>query len=90
MSDLIDRDKLYRLISENYPNCGVIKGQFLKDIDCANAVDAVEIVRCRECDHWDRHTEVDVKRGQCHKWEATMNEAGYCHCGKRRESEVTQ
>ena len=61
-------------------------GEFLDDIWDAPTVDAVEVVRCRDCDF----SEPAKCRGVniCHYWspfkDALVPDAGFCHRGERR------
>lgn len=49
----------------------------------ANA-DTVEVVRCKDCQKWHRHTMVDRERGHCHRYNLTKHESGFCDKGERR------
>lgn len=44
----------------------------------------VEVVRCGNCGRWERHTDVDRKRGHCYLYNVTKHESGYCDRGERR------
>lgn len=59
------------------PCCGVC-GLILK----APVVDAVEVVRCKDC----RHMEADNGARFCHVWGSYngMGDDGFCNYGKRR------
>ena len=58
-------------------------------------VDAVEVVRCKDCKHWHEKTGwcyhhshfVDSDGGACHPWESSdwkmLNEDDFCSCGER-------
>ena len=47
-------------------------------------VDAVEVIRCKDCKKWFRHTEVDRERGECRRYQTTKHETGYCDRGERK------
>lgn len=51
-------------------------------------VEAEPVVRCGDCRRWYRHTEVDLERGDCRKYNVTKHESGYCDCGERRSEDV--
>ena len=51
-----------------------------------NAVDAVEVIRCKDCKKWFRHTEVDRERGECRRYQTTKHETGYCDRGERKDN----
>lgn len=46
-----------------------------------------ELVRCKDCDRWERHTEVDQDRGECSRYRVTKHEDGYCDRAKRRPTD---
>ena len=55
-----------------------------RHLDEAKAVDAVEVVRCKDCKHW--------TMGYCnhfayYDYEPTTNEDDFCSYGERREGE---
>lgn len=49
--------------------------------------EAVEVVRCKDCQKWQRHTMVDRERGHCRLYNVTKHESGYCDRGERKDSE---
>ena len=57
-------------------------------------VDAVEVVRCKDCEYSCPFTEEELKypyrvgEWHCAFWEAEMHEDDYCSCGVRREDET--
>lgn len=69
---------------------------YCQDIDEAPTVDAVPVIRCRDCKHWhedigwcDIHSHFQYSDGEfCHPWESSdwkMFPADYfCADGKRR------
>lgn len=58
----------------------------IADIVNATTVDAVEVVRCKDCKKWFRHTEVDRERGECRRYQTTKHETGYCDRGERKDN----
>lgn len=62
-------------------------------------VDAVEVVRCKDCRHWHADTAwcyhhshfIDDEGGACHPWESPnwkmFDENDYCSYGERKVSE---
>ena len=50
-------------------------------------VDAVEVVRCKDCNKWYRHTMVDRERGDCRRYQTTKHESGFCDKGERRSDD---
>jgi hypothetical protein len=49
-----------------------------REIDKAPTVDAVEVVRCKDCYFWHRHTEVNREYGDCFNYGTTKKEDGFC------------
>lgn len=47
------------------------------------AVDAVEVIRCKECKSYDPGY-IRPYCGWCSTWETAVRESGYCHHGERR------
>lgn len=93
---LIDADALEP--SEVYMNYGFTRIVYMDDIDEMPTIDAVRVVRCKEC-RWFDKTE-DSSYGYCHAmkhgyyskhWEIsiyrTYKEDFYCADGEKREVE---
>ena len=84
----------------HYCNCGeggyYFAEDVIPDVDNAPTVDAVEVVRCRDCKHWHEETGwcnqhshfVDIEGGACHPWESSewkmFVENDFCSYGERR------
>ena len=86
---LIDADRLSEAIYDNVPapyeDASWAKENCLAEIEAAQTVDAVEVVRCRECI---AYTPVDDNTGKCvfligkHQY---VVPDGYCYLGERKE-----
>ena len=89
MTQYIDADALkefiesaYRPLCDDYHMKDYVLNQILTDIKNAPTVDAVEVIRCKDCKHW-----------QCDDSESYCDELGifntdmnsYCSYAKRRE-----
>ena len=102
MSDLIDRQAAIDAIAEMYCKSDedgyiwIIRGDAWKRIDALPSVDAVEVVRCKDCRWWDKREESNY--GYCHaakhgyysrNWEIsiyrTYSEDFFCAEGEREE-----
>lgn len=60
--------------------------QAIQSVDQAPAIDAVEVVRCQECKHWDNSTTSnDPFIGTCKLAKYYVGANGYCVYGVRRE-----
>ena len=44
-------------------------------------------VRCKDCQKWQRHTQVDRERGECRRYQTTKHETGFCDRGERRSDD---
>lgn len=88
---LIDADKIYKAVERRYQISSGIEHRCerdLLDLICASdTVDAVEVVRCKDCRHWDSET------GWCNQnsafYEHDMdwnmyNDYDFCSYGERR------
>lgn len=68
---------------------------YCKDIDEAQTVDAVPVIRCRECKFWEpygskgsRNAEGPLEwEGGCMKWRGGRLESDFCSYGKRKKGE---
>lgn len=91
---LIDADALEMFLADNY---GYPVIDILGDIAKFPTVDAVEVVRCKDCKHWHEETGwcaehssfIDADGAFCHPWESAnwkMFDANdYCSYGKRKD-----
>ena len=82
------------VIDEVCPNC--FTAGLIAD---APTVDAVEVVRCKDCKHWHEETGwcnhhsyfVEEDGEPCHPWESNnwkmLNEDDFCSYGERRTDE---
>ena len=79
MTRLIDADELRQIAQ--------YEDITLKDLDNAPTIDAVEVVRCKECEYWQ-----DNNNGYPHeecRWgkDETPDSDDYCSYGERREDD---
>ena len=83
---LIDANALVKIAEKR---CGVVN---IKHIDEQPTVDAVEVVRCKDCKHW-LHMEDgfgDCTNGRFHldgHADPSMYADDFCSCGERREKD---
>lgn len=101
MSDLISRSRLKEelkswAINIINPKCYLVEdADFV--IDSQAAVDAVEVVMCKDCKHWHEETGwcahhshfIDSEGEACHLWESAnwkmFDDNDYCSYGERKE-----
>lgn len=57
-------------------------------IERAPAVDAVEVVRCRDCEHWFEKENDQDMFGFCYLYLVWMRSYDFCSCGERKEGSV--
>ncbi len=83
MAKYIDVDTIeYHEIFEGHEFVRVAYGD---DIDELPTADVVEVVRCKDCKHW------EVRDGwdNCTFFDWLMEDGnGFCHFGERREDEI--
>ena len=54
--------------------------------DNGDAIDAVAVTRCKDCDAWKRNVGiVDSPNGHCFEHDIDTNGQDFCSCGERRE-----
>ena len=56
-------------------------------LNCAPTVDAVEVVRCKDCKNFVPFVELYHKAGQCRKMVGLVCEDDFCSYRERREGE---
>ena len=93
---LIDADWLSESIHDNVPapyeDASWAKENCLAEIDAAPTVDAVPVVRCRECQHWKPtgskagNSFSDMEYiGGCEFTKYCRRESDFCSYGERKE-----
>ena len=84
MSRLIDADALYEEMQDGIKLEAYDKPfDYLAEILDAPTVDAVEVVRCRNCEHWGKI--IHLNGFGCTLHEMGMLPSGYCSYGERKE-----
>lgn len=90
---LIDADELIESVCHTADLGGwigdtlrTIKRLAVRYINSTPTVDAVEVVRCRDC-RWSEPNEFDDYDCRCHIPIFRVNADGFCSCGERKESE---
>lgn len=92
---LIDADALYDELYENMGEDEVLDRIPPCYVDNAPTVDAVPVVRCRECENWKPYGSKAARKigdpleryGGCEIWHGGHLETDFCSYGKRRETE---
>lgn len=77
---LIDADEL---IVMEYGGIKFVPKEFIDD---APTVDAVEVVRCRYCKHWDM-VDLHFHKNICSKLMRPCDESNFCSWAERRQDE---
>ena len=86
---LIDADKMKEVWAHGdmvYESCGIGKALCMA-VDAMPTIDAVHVVRCKECKRWQRHTEVDRERGPCRITGMTTHQDDFCSYGEPKEAQ---
>lgn len=82
MAEYIDRDAALAQCKRHndYTGWSIADG-----IEAIPAVDAVPVVRCKDCKRWQRHSEVNRDYGDCRRYSSTMRYDDFCSQGERRK-----
>ena len=88
---LIDAEKL-RAEYPGMPNCyngfsdSYDKAMIVDMVDEQPTIDAVPVVRCRDCRYMTEHYDTDgnAPYWTCSEWDSGTDYDGYCHYGERR------
>ena len=70
-----DADVLYRRICELEIGIGKTPG--------------IELVRCKDCKNWARHTTFNLNYGVCYRFHCKKYENGFCEFGERKGNDST-
>lgn len=81
MNDLISRKSL----KEELLRLSFTPAIVVSAIDRMPAVDTIEVVRCKNCKHYERG-ECYHERHNHHSQSILQNEDDFCSCGERRET----
>jgi hypothetical protein len=86
MADLIDRAALLKCLSKNSITGKITFADgksIIETVEDFPSVDAVEVIRCRECQHWEAY-ELFPEVGACYRLVETRTGSEYCNRGERR------
>lgn len=84
---LIDADEAYKVLTDNYHHRTEFQHEALKEaIERVPTIDAVEVVRCKDCKFFENEDEDGDCWCYCHN-DITCRD-GYCSWGERKD-EVT-
>ena len=93
MARLIDADALMDVIRQHEYRLATKQGSIdygmftlgiQQAVDEQPTVDAVEVVRCKDCKRWERYTEVNRDYGGCRRYSSTMRYDDFCSYGERK------
>ena len=76
----VDQNELIRALKYD-------RDQYEKGYADGKADTMANLVRCKDCEKWYRHTQVDRERGECRRYETTKHENGYCDRGERKDND---
>ena len=85
---LIDADRALEIVRDQaiaHPNAYYLTTYATLTLRESPTIDAVPVVRCRECKRWERHTEVNRDYGGCRRYSSTMRYDDFCSYGERKE-----
>ena len=90
MARLIDADRAMEIVRDQgvaYPNAYHLTNYATLILQEAPTVDAVSVVRCKDCKRWERHTEVNRDYGGCRRYSSTMRYDDFCSHGERKDGD---
>lgn len=67
-----------------FPMVELTEKEWVRLINAAPTADVVEVVRCKDCKHWE-----DGWLGYCTKCHTAMNYDNFCSYGERRDNDAT-
>lgn len=77
-----------KLIREGEKRLNTLAEGFTEAIHIAKyiapTVDAVPVVRCKDCERWQRHTQGKRDYGECRRFSVTTKNDAFCSRGERR------
>ena len=86
---LIDADKLVDMLYDNEFASLCPLDEVSGVVDACPTVDAVPVVRCEDCVHWDDDPDTygadDGPKGKCMKSFETMHADDFCSCGEKKD-----
>ena len=80
---------LCKRCNEMYPDepCEHSDCLMIEELDKCKTVDAVEVVRCKDCKQWCRNNGItDSPNGNCFYHDATTNGHDFCSYGERKDN----
>ena len=84
MSRLIVPSEIIDVFDMMHDKSGsVVWEQAIQIAKAINKVDAVPVVRCKDCKHWGMHKRLNVP--WCFEMHIDKSEEGFCDSGERRE-----
>lgn len=84
MGKLIDGDKLISTLVWGHYGLGKELQTVQKAIDDMRGVDAVPVIRCRECKHWDK-SRINYNEHVCYWGGYVKREDDFCSWAERKE-----
>lgn len=87
---LVDADEVYKVLTDYYNQRTEIQHKALKEaIERVHTVDAVEVVRCKDCRFFHRYG-FKLEYAECVNFDFyDTTEDGFCSYGERREDGKT-
>ncbi len=91
MARLIDAKALERQVKETFKDSNpVLMGQMLRWIRIQQTIDAVPLVRCKDCKHYDKNALwCNINSVQFSETHYNWYEEDFCSYGERKDDEQT-
>lgn len=80
MAEYIERETALRTAHIMRPEDKCLETELMK----ISAADVAPVVRCKDCERWQRHTQVNRDSGECRRFSATTKNDDFCSRGERR------
>ena len=90
MAEYIEREAAiawFAEYEENDPHEYISPRHIMEDLSKIPAADVVEVVRCKDCKRWWRHTWGSGDFGRCKRYGSTMRFDDFCSYGERKDTE---
>lgn len=83
--EVIEPKAAREYVLANYPNDPLLKHMAITLLEQLPKVDAVEVVRCKDCEFWNEGWFPECKMGKCKRGKTALTEPyHYCGYGVRR------
>ena len=83
MAEYIEREAAMQAFLAEKPDAHY-PGWYAGLLEELPAADVAPVVRCKDCERWQRHTQVKRDYGECRRFSVTTKNDDFCSRGERR------